>query len=386
MKYIYDRIFDGMEIDHCFCSVLIRTWCTAWILFMKRISEFQIAPHLRESASGYTNNPFPFATNVNRFAFFKEYVKRLTNEDNLLKSLGEGQPGYALMNKAFTNYSSDFVANDEIGIDKFMQWYITNENALGRNNKAIRNVVVVCHSDLLKTFCDDHLTPSERKERKMDESFFKKTHTYCIKIQVRMPEIKSMPILQNEHLTMKNRAIIDAPPFIPKNTLVLGGNKHKIKKTKKNKLNKHKFKKTIVRKTRRGGGIGRFLNKSLFGSPNKFYFVDSSGKNGSYVTNLPFEMTIKTIIEGTRDIPRFQKNQPNLPPPDCICSPDAYKENKKTFECADKNRENDFAYFTDRHKQPPPSASAPSASAPSASAPPANQDDDNEFINTILVE
>jgi hypothetical protein len=325
IKKEYDELFRNKNIDHYFCSVLIRTWCTAWMLFRKYISDFQIAPHLRESSTGYTNQPYPYATNVKRFAFFKKYVEILTTNDEGT----DGQPGYALMNKTFANYGSEFVK--EIGIANFMKWYITNENELGRNNKSIRNVVVVCHSDLIMTFCEDHLSKSELAKRHMgkegetvngkDKGFFKNYHNYCVKVQVRMTENLPVPA-----------------------AMVAGNKNKKIRKmkTKKKltKLNKHKLKKTRIRKTR-GGGIGK-----LFSGPNQFIFNDSlSGENGnsSDVTNLPLQMTIKTIIKGTKDIPRY-KNLSTLTT-DCICDPNAYINKEATLECATKNRENDNDHF-----------------------------------------
>ena len=105
-----------------------------------------------------------------------------------------GEPGYGLMNKAQSNYGSDFIT--ENGLAQFMQWYIKNENALGRNNTSVRNVVVVCHSDLLMNFCHDHLSKPELLKRGMEggeEGFFKKVNNYCIQIQVVMPERSPVP-------------------------------------------------------------------------------------------------------------------------------------------------------------------------------------------------
>jgi broad specificity phosphatase PhoE len=333
IKDEYDTFFKKI-MDHYFCSVLIRTWCTAWMLFTKHISKFQIAPHLREDKPGYTNHPYPYGTNVNRFAFFKEYVKTLKG---LPDADDDGQPGYALMNKAFASYGSEFV--DKNGIAEFMQWYITNENALGRNNKATRNVVVVCHSDIIMTFCEAHLTKSELIDRGMDggeEGFFKKKNNYCVRIQVRMPVKELKPILQTR---------AQAPR-------VVGGNKSKKRRNMSTKLNKHKFKKTRIRKTH-GGSLGIALKKMLFGQQNQYVFSESeSGANGSYVTNLPFPITIKTVIQGTKHIRRYQDNQSLAPPPDCICYPDAYKEKEKTLDCAKKYGKDDLKNYKERYSLP----------------------------------
>jgi len=323
IKKEYDDLFKNKNIDHYFCSVLIRTWCTAWMLFRKYISDFQIAPHLRESSTGYTNQPYPYATNVKRFAFFKKYVEILTTNDEGT----DGQPGYALMNKTFANYGSEFVK--EIGIANFMKWYITNENELGRNNKSIRNVVVVCHSDLIMTFCEDHLSKSELAKRHMgkegetvngkDKGFFKNYHNYCVKVQVRMNENLPVPVMVAGN---KNKKI------------------RKMKTKKLTKLNKHKLKKTRVRKTR-GGGIGK-----LFSGPNQFIFSDlPQGENGnsSDVTNLPLQMTIKTLIKGTKDIPRY-KNLSTFTK-DCICDPNAYINKEATLNCAMEYKEKDNDHF-----------------------------------------
>uniref|UniRef100_A0A6C0EZW5 Uncharacterized protein n=1 Tax=viral metagenome TaxID=1070528 RepID=A0A6C0EZW5_9ZZZZ len=344
IKEEYDNFFKE-RMDHYFCSVLIRTWCTAWMLFTKYISKFQIAPHLRENVKGYTNHPYPYGTNVNRFAFFKEYVKTLKH---LPDADDDGQPGYALMNKAFASYGSEFV--DKNGIAEFMQWYITNENALGRNNKATRNVVVVCHSDIIKTFCENknHLSESELRDRGMEggeEGFFKKNNNYCVRIQVRMPVRELIPISQTRAQASR----------------VIGGNKSKKIRKMSTKSKKHNFKKTRVRKTH-GGNLGIALKKMLFGQQNQYVFSESeSGENGSYVTNLPFPITIKTVIKGTKHITRYQSSEP--PPPDCICYPDAYKEIEKTLECAEKYGKEDLMNYQQRHKLSPPPASPPPASA-----------------------
>jgi broad specificity phosphatase PhoE len=341
IKEEYDKFFKE-KMDHYFCSVLVRTWCTAWMLFTKYISKFQIAPHLREDVKGYTNHPYPYGTNVNRFAFFKEYVKTLKS---LPDADDDGQPGYALMNKAFASYGSEFV--DKNGIAEFMQWYITNENALGRNNKATRDVVVVCHSDIIKTFCEKHLTKSELREREMhggNQGFFKKNNNYCVRIQVRMPVRELKPILQTRAQASR----------------VVGGNKSKKIRKMSTKLKKHNFKKTRVRKTH-GGNLGIALKKMLFGQQNQYVFSESeSGENGSYVTNLPFSITIKTVIQGTKHITRYQSL---APPPDCICYPDAYKEKEKTLECAEKYGKDDLKNYQQRHKLPPQPASPQPASA-----------------------
>ena len=350
IKDEYDTFFKE-RMDHYFCSVLVRTWCTAWMLFTKYISKFQIAPHLREDKPGYTNHPYPYGTNVNRFAFFKEYVKTLKG---LPDADDDGQPGYALMNKAFASYGSEFV--DKNGIAEFMQWYITNDNALGRNNKAIRNVVVVCHSDIIMTFCEKHLTKSELIDRGMDggnKGFFKKNNNYCVRIQVRMPVRELKPILQTRAQALR----------------VVGGNKSKKIKKMSTKLKKHNFKKTRVRKTH-GGNLGIALKKMLFGQQNQYVFSElESGENGSYVTNLPFPITIKTVIQGTKHITRYQSSEA---PPDCICYPDAYKEKEKTLECAKKYGKDDLTNYQQRHKPPPPPASPPPASPQPASPPPAS--------------
>ena len=348
IKDEYDTFFKKI-MDHYFCSVLIRTWCTAWMLFTKHISKFQIAPHLREDKPGYTNHPYPYGTNVNRFAFFKEYVKTLKG---LPDADDDGQPGYALMNKAFASYGSEFV--DKNGIAEFMQWYITNENALGRNNKATRNVVVVCHSDIIMTFCEAHLTKSELMDRGMDggeKGFFKKKNNYCVRIQVSMPVRELKPILQTRAQASR----------------VVGGNKSKKIRKMSTKLNKHKFKKTRIRKTH-GGNLGIALKKMLFGQQNQYVFSESeSGANGSYVTNLPFPITIKTVIQGTKHIRRYQDNQSLAPPqPDCICYPDAYKEKEKTLDCAKNSGKDDLKNYKERYNLPLEPVSPQPASAPLA--------------------
>ncbi len=319
-------------IDHYFCSPSIRTWCTGGMLFLKFISEFEIAPHLREDASfNYSNHPYPYGTNVERFKFFAEYVKTLTDGDVII----DGVPGYALMNKALSNYGSDFV--EQIGIELFMQWYIKNENILGRTNKSIRNVVVVCHSELLKNFCNAHLNESQLRERGMGggDEFFKHTNNYCIRVQVKMPirEFKREPMYaplttteaeqskalmeqnvakqQQEYEAMIARTQANFAKGNANATTIpsAGGNKHKKtkKKTTRSKP-KHHNKKTRVSKQRGGG------NKYL----------------SAIVTNIPFAMTITKAIDGTPDIPR----DPGAKTKDCICYPDAYQSPNRTLLCA----------------------------------------------------
>jgi len=345
-KNDYDKFFDQYEVDHYFCSPLIRTWCTAAMLFPDNVSEFQIAPHLREDALNYTNHPYAYETNVNRFRFFAEYVKTLTEREREIN----GVPGYALMNKALANYGSDFV--DQIGMELFMQWYIKNENILGRTNKSIRNVVVVCHSDILKTFCKAHLNESQLRDRGMggDDAFFKHTNNYCIQVQVMMPvrELKQEqvyspwtpieseqlnPLVQKhvneqkkEYDEIMKRAMANAVQANAAQAAYsissAGGNKHKKTKKKTTRSNKRHNKKTRVSKQRGGG------NKYL----------------DAIVTNLPFAMTITKVIDGTPDIARH----PSSKSKDCICYPDAYQNPNQTLLCARNNGVNELRGFSNR--------------------------------------
>lgn len=332
-KEEYNDFFDKIGvIDDYFCSPSIRTWCTGGVLYPSQISEFEIAPHLREDAAfNYSNYPYPYGTNVDRFRFFAEYVKTLTGG----KVIIDGVPGYALMNKTLSSYGSDFVK--QVGIELFMQWYIKNENILGRTTKSIRNVVVVCHSELLKNFCKTHLNESQLRERGMggDDAFFKHTNNYCIQVQVKMPirELKREPVyvpltsseseevnnLLQQNVVAQNKeyeklmAKVNAEAAAVSANVVsiqsAGGNKHKKTKKKitRSKPKRHN-KKTRVSKQRGGG------NKYL----------------DAIVTNLPFAMTITKAIDGTPDIARHSRAKSK----DCICYPDAYQSPNRTFLCA----------------------------------------------------
>ena len=342
-KSDYDKFFEAYEpIDHYFCSPLIRTWCTAAMLFTEHISDFEIAPHIREDAVNYTNHPYPYETNVKRFKFFSDYVKTFTDGERTI----EGVPGYALMNKALANYGSDFV--DQIGIELFMQWYIKNENILGRTNKSIRNVVVVCHSDILKTFCKAHLNEDQLNFRGMGDGdkFFKDIHNYCIQVQVIMPIRKLQttsfvyaPLTTTE--AAQSNALVDQTLAEQKqkheaimarvnannnpvnvSLPAAGGNKHKKTKKKTTRSNKRHNKKTRLAKQRGGGN-------------EQFNIIQ---------TNLPFPMTITKVIEGTSDIPR----DPGAKTKDCICYPDAYQNPNITFTCASQQRDNEARGFESR--------------------------------------
>ena len=362
-KNDYDVFFRQYDVDQYFCTPLIRTWCTAKMLFPKHISDFEIAPHLREDAMSYTNHPYPYDTNVKRFGFFLDYVKVLTDGETKT----DGVPGYALMNKALANYGSDFV--DQNGIELFMQWYIKNENILGRTNNSIRNVVVVCHSDILKTFCKAHLNENDLTQRGMggDDAFFKHTNNYCMQVQVVMPVKQSMPVQHGAPLATSEEELVDSivrkslterdaeqqalqdkirlAELSPKDeanrraeiarrinelktgqTLAAGGKKHKktkrMKRNKSNKSKKNQFKKTRVVKQRGGG--------------NKYF--------NAIETNLPLSMTITKAINGTPDIVRDPRAK-NL---DCICEPDAYQNPEKTFECAKTRGKDDNRGFAFR--------------------------------------
>jgi hypothetical protein len=354
------------------------------MLFPNQISYFQIAPHLREDAHfNYSNHPFPYETNVQRFGFFSDYVNTLTDGE---VKIDDGVPGYALMNKAFADYGSDFV--DQNGIELFMQWYIKNENILGRTNSPIRNVVVVCHSDILKTFCKAHLNESQLAARRMGggDAFFKHTNNYCIQVQVVMPVRQSMPLQHGRPLTtsesekvklivakdleqtkakLTHAKLAEAEAELQKlhaaNTALgannepilteaeklanetrarqleiviadmkqqnsnipsAGGNKRKkTKRVKRTKSTKRQNKKTRVVKQRGGG--------------NKYFDAQER--------NLPFRMTITKAIDGTPDIAR----DPRATKIDCICEPDAYENPAKTFECA-KQGEDDYRGFAFR--------------------------------------
>ena len=354
----YDAFFRQYEVDQYFCTPLIRTWCTAKMLFPNHISDFEIAPHLREDAVSYTNHPYPYDTNVKRFGFFSDYVKVLTDGNDETKI--DGVPGYALMNKAFADYGSDFV--DQNGIELFMQWYIKNENILGRTNSSIRNVVVVCHSDILKTFCKAHLNENDLRERGMggDDAFFKHMNNYCIQVQVAMPYRELKQEIAYPPLTSSDKGLVDS--LVKKNLedrdaeniafqkrirqLQLsassgntaqipvgqipgaggGGNKHKKTKRKSARSTKRQNKKTRVVKQRGGG------NKNF----------------NAIETNLPFSMTITKAIDGTDDNVRnpYSKNK------DCICFPDAYQNPDRTFLCAKTHGKDDSMGFASRQEIP----------------------------------
>ena len=341
----YEKFFGKRNIHHYFCTPLGRTMFTAKMLFPNQISNFQIAPHLREDESGYTNNPYPYDTTMKRCGFVSEYVNVLT--DGAVK-IGDGVPGYALMHKAFTNYGSDFV--DQNGIELFMQWYIKNENILGRTNSQIRNVVVVCHSDILKTFCKAHLDESQLAARGMGggDAFFKHTNNYCIQVQVVMPVRQSMPVQHGRPLTSSESeevkllvaknleqqtaetealkiAELTQAEAVAKlqsgNTTQMiqsaGGNKRKkTKRVKRTKSTKRQNKKTRVVKQRGGG----------------------EGADYVYAEDAPpptYLMTITKAIDGTKDIAR----DPRAKIKDCICEPDAYQNPVKTFECAKQGQD-----------------------------------------------
>ena len=311
----YKKFFDARRIDNYFCSPLGRTWFTIGTLLPDKSSKFQIAPHLREHEFGPTNNPYPYETNVKRFEFFKKYAKNLVGVEM------KGPPGYALMNKAFGAYGSDFV--DEIGIAKFIEWYIKNENILGRNKRRVRNVVVVCHSDIIKAFCNDHLSREQLIARGMEQQgnsdkdwFFKKTHNYCVQVQVEM-------IVPQEH--ERNIQPAPAPAPAPALAPAAGGKKHmKTKRRKSIKLNNklnNNFKKSRIRKQR--GGV-----RGQAGTPIR-----------------PFRMAIFIAIEGTRDYKRNESKKQD----DCICNPDAYIKQDTAIECAKDKGVLEFANF--RYRQ-----------------------------------
>jgi hypothetical protein len=297
---------------------------------------------------------------VKRFGFFSEYVNALTGEPKT-----DGVPGYALMNKALANYGSDFV--DQIGIELFMQWYIKNENILGRTNNSIRNVVVVCHSDILKTFCKAHLNENDLRERDMggDDAFFKHTHNYCIQVQVIMPVRQLTPLQSNPPLVTPAKSLdslvvakqdakkmqLNAQASDASATIsdalarridaghirAAGGKKHKktkrMKRTKSNKSKKNQFKKTRVAKQRGGGEGTDYVDQT------DYIYQDNP---------LPatYDMTITKAIDGTDDNVRYSKNK------DCICEPDAYQTPDRTFLCAKTHGKDDYMGFASRQKIP----------------------------------
>jgi hypothetical protein len=274
----------------------------------------------------YTNHPYPYDTNVKRFKFFSDYVDVITKTDETEKI--NGVPGYALMNKAFANYGSEFV--DQIGIELFMQWYIKNENILGRTKSSIRNVVVVCHSDILKKFCKAHLDENDLVKRDMGggDDFFKHTNNYCIQVQVIMP-IRELKQEKAYSLVKKGiEQIMEAEKLLSAISQVPGagggGNKRKKTKRKPARSNKRQNKKTRVVKQRGGG--------------NKYF--------NAIETNLPFSMTITKAIPGTKDIGRHSRAKKL----DCICEPDAYQNPDKTFECAQTRGQDDSMGFKSRQE------------------------------------
>jgi broad specificity phosphatase PhoE len=312
----YEAFFQKRNPDHYFCTPLGRTWYTAGVLLPGKISKFQIAPHLRENELGPTNNPYSYETNVKRFEFFKKYANALTGVDI------QGTPGYALMNKAFGAYGSDFI--DEIGIDKFIQWYIKNENTLGRNKSRVRNVVVVCHSDLIKKFCKAHLNKHDLIARGMagnddDDWFFKKTNNYCVQVQVEM----------RVDAAASTSSAVQMP-------VAGGGKKHMKTKRRKliklnNKLNNN-FKKSRLRKQR--GGTNWVIQSMALEHERR----EQARK--------AFKMAIFIAIDGTRDYKRDESKKPD----DCICNPDAYIDQQYAIDCARTKGAEELADFKLRQR------------------------------------
>jgi hypothetical protein len=388
----YRKFFGRYKVDHHFCSPLIRTWCTAAMLFPDNISDFEIAPHLREdSFFNYSNHPYPYETNVQRFRFFSEYVETLT--DGAVK-VGDGVPGYALMNKAFADYGSDFV--DQIGIELFMQWYIKNENTLGRTNRQIRNVVVTCHSESLKQFCNAHLNESQLAARGMPggNAFFKHTNNYCIRVQVVMPvrqsnqvqhgrpltsseseEVKNIVAKNLEQQTAETEALnkkiaeltqADAVKKLKqaedelRSLTALGKNDEPTLPEAQRLANESRVKqletliadmKNQMNQSPSAGGNKRKKTKRVKRTKStkrqnkKTRVVKQRGGGNKYFElierNLPFQMTITKAIDGTTDYKRDERRKQD----DCICEPDAYMKKDTAFDCAKNKGKKDFENF-----------------------------------------
>ena len=177
----YYNLFKDIKIDNLFISPLIRTWETAYLLFgASNINHFTIAPHIKE------DNPLKYLPMENytvqkeRFKEFIEYVNYCDKLIDLNYNFKYNYPKYTIQEE---NYPMEYLNNS---IDKFMKYYMKKYD---KNTDFIKekNVVVVCHSQLLENWLEKHEfnynknIPEKLKNR---FNFLKDNNAYCIKITI----------------------------------------------------------------------------------------------------------------------------------------------------------------------------------------------------------
>ena len=83
----YTELIENKRVDNLFCSPLIRTWETAYLLFgSEYISKFKIGPFIKEGGIGRSNNSYIYNKNKERFYDFIKYSTEVGNTINIIKS------------------------------------------------------------------------------------------------------------------------------------------------------------------------------------------------------------------------------------------------------------------------------------------------------------
>lgn len=205
----YTELIETKRIDNFFCSPLIRTWETAYLLFgSEYIKKFKIAPYVKENAMGPANNAYPYIKNKERFYDFIKYSTEVNMALKIIKN--EVKPLKTRYSKIFDKYelpiNNKFVLPEYDGDEKkkyrgiydksdlndFICWYINN---FKKNTR----VICVTHSHSIRNLLKK-LIPKRFKNNIDNKNSFniKKHNAYCYEVKFKIITNKS-----NDNLSEK---------------------------------------------------------------------------------------------------------------------------------------------------------------------------------------
>lgn len=185
LKNDYLNLFNGKQIDNLFCTTLLRTWETAYLLFgSQNMKNFSIAPFIKENAIGQSNNPLIYANQKQRM---DEFVNYISNISQLNQQFNYSLPRYGL--KKTVQYPSIY---NESSLEDFFNWYITNSSSLERScvQDNEKNIIVVTHSHLI-----DDWIKTKTKNNLFD---FYKNNGYCVKVSLDYSDSAKPGFLSNK--------------------------------------------------------------------------------------------------------------------------------------------------------------------------------------------
>ena len=192
----YDRLFYSKKINNMFCSQLIRTWETAYLLFgSDNIEKFKIAPYVKEGAPGPSNNAYLYKKNTERFYDFVEYSTKVSTTLKIIKN--EVKPLKTRYSKLFDKYdlsidhkfklpeySGDINKKysgiyNKADLSAFIIWYINNF-------KNQPSAICVSHGIAIRGLLKK-LMPERFKNNVDHENSYnmRKYNAYCYEVKIR---------------------------------------------------------------------------------------------------------------------------------------------------------------------------------------------------------